>query len=953
MGTCVSCTQDEFDMPTLTPEQQALIGTAVNFDTSMAEDFDTRTSWNHSGVFNDGDLMVIYRQYWDGDKNTWTKDSYRTYTFDVKYATGTTVSLGRNWKVAPGRMGADWGETNKQLDTPFVQTAADSLTWENGTTVRFRAWSRSNLAGYLNNGSASSYYPDYCIANWSTVSGPTRDIPLTLRHACSRIGFACMSGNQFSKGEICLNPEDYKWEDNADTQGHDTSDKLSDEEAASVCNAVKAVFNRMCMPAGVNIENGTLNAMTEVLYNQINTEFSKTNVGERAEGFKNGFKDLEQKTTDQGIVNYGTYTPEEIATNIKHPQFNHNDGRLYMFAIPYDMSNAPTQGEELVLPAKTRFKIWLRDVNNGDAGKTDGYEYKEHVFSLSDIKDGDKPKYPNGLVLGAGKSYLFSVGYQYSKFKVDIIEEGMQWSTATLGDTDLQSNDFSINETREPFKWFNDAIDIAIGESKVDGNDYNPIFKLSSREDFVEFINLVNGDFKKSGIKRVHRSEVNPEYNKDKDPEYKPENDPANYGGITDKKELQARKKNYGGYYWWYDEAATTTSTAAGGDTIWISKADAAKQGYVIYNRYFPQLSTQSAHSEEVLMTKAFPFFNEQLSLHFVVQLENDIDLGDWKLETIGKSPETPFQGYFNGQMHTLKNVYMANEHLFGYMQDGEIRNLLIQSYYNTAILKKGIVSDSQNLRITGVSLNANSTTNPIAQELILDPEGTTKTGRIYVVGCIQYGDAGGALVGESDNLIMMACMRTASNSGAAGGALLGKYSESSTSEFFKPQTSVASLSWSSPRFMCNYFIKTPTLNTRAVGYLKDGSSIPTYINKKKKEITYLPQQYIRGAHDYVLKALRNNLLGDDVSFDQLTTDLMKEEFYGLAPWMAMNFAIANYNLLPAATNHEYRMHNQDHRINAHYSISNMGYKNLFPLLESGAPNISTDGLSDPLMQNN
>lgn len=939
MSTCLSCTQDEFDIPSLTPEQQALIGTAVNFDASMAEDFMTRTSWNHTGAFNDGDLMVIYRQYWDKAANdgqgAWTEDTYRSYTFDVKYATGTTVSLGRNWKVAPQRKGANWDNDQKKIGTPFNQTIADSLTWENGSTVRFRAWSRSNLANYLNDGRAEYYYPDYCIANWATVSGPTQGIPLTLRHACSRIGFTCKAGNQFAGGEICLAKEDYMWEDNADTNENDTNDKLDEESAITICTAVNEVFNRMCMPAGVNIDDGTLYAMTNTLYDNL-----KSN---------KGFATLEQKTTSDGLVAYNSLSPEDIKTTVKHPQFNHNDGRLYMFAIPYDMSTADTRGEELVLPALTRFKIRLRDVNNGDAGNTSGYEYKEHIFSLNDIRNTDgSPKYPDGLILGAGKSYLFSVGYLYDQLKVDIIEEGMQWSTSPLYDIDLQDSKTANDEEHVPYKWFTDAINIAIGESKVAGQDYNPIFELSTPEDFVEFVNLVNGNFPQTGIKRVQRTVVNPEYDKTKDPEYKAENDPVNYGSITDKNELQRRKKNYGGYYWWYDEEATLASIAAGNDTVWISKEDAANRGYVIFNHYYPQISTSAAHSEEQLLDKAYRFYDEQLPLHFVVQLKNDIDLGDWQLETIGRRSENPFMGYFSGNMHKLQNVNMKDQHLFGYMTDGEIRNLVIESYHNTALLKEGTVSDYQNLRIAGVSLRANCTTNPIAEKLLMDPAGT-KTGKIYVVGCIQYGDAGGALVGESDNLVMMACMRTASNT--AGGALLGKYNASSTSDFFKPQTSVSSLSWTSPRFMCNYYIKTPSLGTRAVGFLKDGTTTPAYKDKNNKVITYLPQQYIRGAHDYVLKAKLDNLLADDVSFNQLTSDLMKEEFYGIAPWKAMNYAIAKYNALSVATNHEYKLHNQDHKINAMYSISDIGYKNLFPQLVGGAPDI-TDA-KDPLKQNN
>ena len=115
---------------------------------------------------------------------------------DTKKATGTDFVLERDWMPLVGVPGSNAPETT------FTQTAADSMTWENGKTVRFRAWCRSNLTDAYANGSKERYYPDYMISEWVTVSGPTLDIPLVLKHQGCRIGFTTKAGNQFAKAEI-------------------------------------------------------------------------------------------------------------------------------------------------------------------------------------------------------------------------------------------------------------------------------------------------------------------------------------------------------------------------------------------------------------------------------------------------------------------------------------------------------------------------------------------------------------------------------------------------------------------------------------------------------------------------------------------------------------------------------------------------------------------------------
>lgn len=865
-----SCQEDDLlQLGSLTTEQRALIGTAVNFNPSMAETFtETRTTYNHDGRFNEGDIMQIYRQYW-GTTDWETTQAFRTYSFQAQYAPGTSIALGTDWKVCVGRKKCDdWNPANSS-GTTSTQTAADSLTWDNGRTVRFRAWSRSNAAGCISGGSASNYYPDYCIADWVTVSGPTTGIPLTLRHICSRIAFTCKAGNQFAGGEICLNKADYMWDDNADSHEQDVADTLTEAEAEKVVTAVQAVYNRMCMPAGVNIESGTLRAMTTTLYDDL-----KAN---------NKFDILEQKATSEGIVDYNTRSANDIATNVKHPTFSNVDGRLYMMSIPYDMSNEVTQGEVLVIPAKTRFRIKLRDVNNGDHDlSTGGYEYKEHIFALSDIKDGNgQAKYPNGLQLVPGRSYRFTVGYLYDQLTVTVIEEGINWSDTAEPETGSAS-DQHVDETQhDKYKWYQEAIKTAILETKS-SKDYNPIFRISTAEEFKEFIALVNGTAatKTSGLERAQRAQDNPEAD----------------ATLDDK---DSRR------YWWYDVEATKAKLASDfPDTVWVTRADAELQGYVFYRHYFPQISDKAAYSIEDYVRGPVSFYDEQVNLHLVVQLTQDIDLNDWQLESIGRSSTTPFMGFFDGGTHTLSNVFMREQYLFGYMQDGEIRDLRLTSTHPLALLNQAETTSSmRTLRIVGISLKADCTVSPIAQSL---------TGTSYVVGCIHEGDAGGALIGTADMMTMYGCMHASSN--ITGAALMGSYP--SSNQYLAGQSPKAVLQWSS--FMCNYYQKSPDQLTCAIGDITDA---------------YRPQEYIRGARQHILRAKNDNLIGNDVDYDRQLTDRQKEEFYGLAPWKAMNYAIWKYNQLGVATGSEYHSFPESHVCHMVYEVDDIGYAHLYPEL--------------------
>lgn len=892
-----ACSDDDW---TLTPEQQALIGRAVCFNASMAEDFvESRVSYNHDGKFNEGDLMQIFRQYWDGSEGQWEAlQAFRTYHYDVTYATGTSINLSTDWKVAEGRLKCDnWNAANKS-GTMEPQTKADSLTWENGTTVRFRAWSRSNVANCIDNGSAGNYYPDFCIADWVTVSGPTMGIPLTLRHVCSRIGFSAKAGNQFAGAEICTASADYKWNDNADSHEHDEADKLSDEEAQEVANDVLAVYNRMCMPAGVDIESGTLRAMTTDLYSALSTN--------------NKFNVIEQKTTTDGIVEYATKMPDYIAANVKRPSFSNVDGRLYMITIPYDMSNADTHGEVLTLPAKTRFKIRLRDVNNGDHDlSTGGYEYREHIFSLSDIKKGDgTPQFPDGLQMVPGKSYRFTVGYLYDQLTITVIEEGIHWSTAA-DETGVAIDQQVSESTTGNYKWWQNAINDAIAETR-NSKDYNPVFRISTAEEFKEFIALVNGTAatRTSGLERKARNIDNPEA------------DPTLDNAETRK-------------YWWYDVEQTNQYASEGiteedgsPKIAWISRAEAESRGYVFYRHYYPQISDKGAYSVEDYVRGPISFYDEQVNLHLVVQLANNIDLHDWQLESIGSTNAHPFKGFFDGGTHTLSNVNMRTGRLFGYLEDGEIRDLRLTSTHNLALLDYGTASSpTRNVRIVGVSVQADCTGSPIARSLL---------GTAYVVGCIHEGDAGGALVGTADNLTMLGCMHASAN--ITGAALLGSYASTATSHFFDPQKGNL-LEWGN--FMCNYYRHDDyNQKTNAVGNTADN---------------YRPQEYIRGARQHILRAKNDNILDNEVPYDELTP-MQQKEFYGLAPWKAMNYAIFQYNQLPVAMASEYRSFPESHQCHMFYQVESIGYAHLYPQLvpctyTNGLP--TNEGVRNILLLNN
>ena len=444
-----ACTADDIDWR-LTPEQKGLIGQGVNFSASMANQFVTRTTYHHDGSFNEGDQMRIFRQYATDETGTTfnaATEIFRTYYYKMNYAAGT-ISLNNDWLPAYEKLGKLKSDAPGSTST---QTSADSLTWENGRTVRFRAWGRSNLSGCMASGDTAAarknYYPDYTVSDWVTVSGPTENIPLTMRHITCRIALVCKGGNEFGSAQVCLSDADYD---------NNTADAAK----------VRAAYSKMCMPAGVDDATFQLTAMTQQLYGSKTTDLYH----------------IEKYAATDDIVKIGTKDSAYIADYVQHPVFKNNDGKQYLMSIPFNMSSDKT-GEALVLPACTRFKVKLYYVKNGAEAQT-------HIFKLGEIKDnlGNHP-FVKGLTLKAGYSYSFSVGYQYNKFTVTTTND-FSWTDANL--VSGTTSDENQTQSNLDFKWWTDSL-AAAAKRAIAGKSYSPSFKLTKQQEFISFIHLVNG----------------------------------------------------------------------------------------------------------------------------------------------------------------------------------------------------------------------------------------------------------------------------------------------------------------------------------------------------------------------------------------------------------------------------------------------------------------------------
>lgn len=883
-----ACSKEGVDR---SPRAQALLGRKVDFNASVADPFATRTTYRHNGAFNEGDIMTIYRQYSSDYGHTFDAgtEAWRVYELKTKYATGTSLALETDWLPRVGEKGFN------PPDATIVQTEADSLTWDNGKTVRFRAWSRSNLAEAIANSSSDGtrFYPDFCVAEWVTVSGPTMAIPMELKHLGCRIGFTTKSGNELQRAQICTDWEDYLWQDNASRADDDESDAehgKAEALAREQAEAVKAVYDRMCMPSGVDINTSLLTAMTQALYDE-NPNFAK----------------IHEKTEADGIVKYDTMTPDQIATQVKRAEFARNDGRLYLISVPYDMSTGGRRGEAIVLPPYTRFKIWLYDINDGDrSGNTSDEESSYHIFSLSDVtttEGGDEPLFPDGLEMLAGVSYTFSVGYHYDNFTLTPADS-FSWEEQEEESGNGSSETVAPGST-EYYAWWKNAIATAIPADI--SQSFNPVFHIDTREEFLEFIALVNGTAATmtSGLTRM----LDPSKTFDKD-------NPATNAD----------------YLWFRDadvifDGGKPVRVRSGATNVTVAEAEA--EGYVFYQHYFPANADQAAYSHEDYLRGPYSFFDENLNTHFTIELDADLDLADWKITAIGSGESHPFRGELNGKGHLLSNVYVEGGALFAYGKDMAVRNLRIRTVHDFQLIGTSVAQDEKTgygAYVAGVSIQAPCPGNPIA---------TSLTGTSYVVGCIYEGKAGGALVGSADKLNMYGNMTAASGLPSESGALLGHYPTESQ-PYFAPQTA-KKLAWSA--FMVNYYDMTLSENINAVGATADGSG--RYSTTRQ----YRPQEYIRGAESHILKAKNDNLLSDDVPWEKLVekgNDLMLEGYYGLAPWKAMNYAIWKYNQDLAGS----------HTCDMHYENDNTGYVHRYPVLVSGAPADSYEALN-VLEQNN
>lgn len=855
----------------LTPEQQELIGTAIQFEPVVADFDGTRVTKpnNHNGGFNYNDMMYIYRQFYEDGQWIYKTPPGTIYKYkEITY--GDTELFEKNsWRVYEGQTFKfqDPGYNNGDLYTNGPLTEADSLTWDSGTTVRFRAWVLSRMGNNLADKSpgipipTSINYPDYMVCDWVTVSGPTEKIPMAMRHLGGRLGFAPLDNNQFVKIEICTDPADYRRDDNADTNDNDEKDKYPETSsegltAEQCAKNVLDVYERMCWPAGVDMENLSLMACTD----------SDDYPSASTVTYKKGDTDL---TTD--LIRSKDANDKYV---IRHARFmSSSDSRWYLVSIPYDMNT----NEPLILPPYTRFKIWLRDVNKGDKGsseQTGDSESHYHIFSLQDVlkRDSngnsipDSNPFTNGLTMMPGHSFVFYVGYKYNTLQV-YADDNFSWSTQ---DADL-GNSTSVDEkTPAPvaknYKWWSDAITTAC-TNVIDGGRYRPDFRIKDATELQEFINLVNGNFTKTPIYKTVE---------------------VQYSDAEKKNELPRRLVK------WYTGIGENGDGTP--DTLWISKDELISQGYVLYEKYHRADAYIKAYFEEEYLKEPFSFYDNELLNRWTVTLTNNIDLHDWKLNSIGNATN-PFCGYFDGNGKTLTNVFIDGGQLFGYAKNGTIANLRLESTHPLSLT--GTCEDE---RILGCSIIAPSTTASLANQ--------TK-GFCYFVGCFHQGSTTKPLVDNSGDagFKMYGCMQAAS--GITGAAL----AKVSTTEDFivaiPDSTPLDSVSWTD--VACNYY--DTELSENAYAFAVGSESLGSFHRL----------QYIRGVPTHIMCA-KNDMLVDKKTEWKKLSDNKKRELYGVAPWKAMNYGIYMYNTMDAA--------DDINKCKMHYENANAtGYSHRYPVL--------------------
>lgn len=913
---------------TLTPEQQELIGTAINFQPYVDNFVTTRKadSPNHEGGFNTGDLMYLYRQYYDEEEGWVYKNPPGTVYMYTDLNNGETGIFEReSWKVYENKTFRFYDKeelynnvesqyfdpyiaSNKQKHSYYKRLEkGDSITWESGVTVRFRAWVLSKLANNLADESGapgqitSVSYPDYMVCDWVTVSGPTEYIPMSMRHLGCRLGFYPVEDNQFTKIEISTDPADYMREDNADTNANDALDKHPaatdpanpEDNTAEWCAAnVKDVYERMCWPGGVDMDD--LSLMTC------------------------------KKDEYTGTIKHGTLSEEKIKEKdangefvIKHAAFTASvDSRFYMITIPYDMSNNPEKKDKpLVLPPYTRFRVWLRDVNNGDRGEVGSSESDYHIFRLSDVmkrntngsSDTSVHPFANGLTMYPGYSFTFYVGYHYNQIKV-YAEDSFSWKDEPLDpvtSVDQTANPFdqaAVGEylsTRDCYGWWKEALTAACN-SGYSGQGYAPEFEIENEKELNEFANLVNGNFRTGpAIFKEWVDVLDAEGNVVK-------NDDG-----TVRQELK-----------WY------TGTHVNGDGSiekdYVEKEVLEDMGYLFYDSYTRSVPGVPAKIEEDYLKEPYSFFDNQFKLRWTVNLKNDIDLEDRLLTPIGASAH-PFCGSFNGNGNCLTNVFMNGETLFGYVQSSNIMNLRLESTHPLSIS-----GTCDNSRILGCSVIAPSTKGTLAD--------ATK-GVCYFVGCIHVGDSKNVpLVNnsgdssrqqdlnnlEKQSFKMYGCMQAASGISGAALAKVDVWPKANSGElvpfiFAVPDTvELNKVGWND--VACNYY--DMELSKAAKAY-----QLPLSSYMLSSDFHRL--QYIRGAKTHVLCAKDDFLIDNLTKWDKVDP---KEEFYGVAPWRAMNFGIWMYNQ---------NSRDEDKCLMHYENTSTLGYSHKYPILKTGEPGVS------------
>lgn len=878
----------------------SLIGSAVNFEPFVAN-FDitraepskpTGNSNNHEGGFNANDMMYIYRQYWDETKSTWV---YRNPPGTIyKY---TDLTLGESgvfdktsWRVYEGKTFKFYDQSYTNNESTLYDTSldsenrphsylkrlekGDSITWESGSTVRFRAWALSRMGNTLADKAddpgvpQTINYPDYMVCDWVTVSGPTQAIPLAMRHLGCRLGFTPRDNNQFIKIEIATDPEDYMREDNAQSDADDARDKHPaatnhenpEENSAEWCAAnVKDAFDRMCWPAGVDMESMSLltcspDEKTKYGHGTINEDFIK-----------------EKKADD-------TYK------NVKHAQFaSSSDSRYYMVSIPYDM----TTMEPIVLPPYTRFKVWLRDVNSGDAGtseQTGLSENRYHIFQLSDVKKSGTSElaFPNGFTMLAGYSATFSVGYHYGHTLEIYAEDSFSWDEMQLDPTvSTDEHDILDMPTASTYSWWTSAITAACNNARQ-GQTYKPDFKVSNPNELLEFAKLVNGDFTTTPI-------------------YKKVTITKTPGSNVENHEVE-----------WYTGIGRNGDGTP--DTLWITKAELQSLGYVLYDKYTPSIADRPATIEEDYLQTPYNFYDDQVKSRWTVTLNNDIDLKDWKLPTIG-SEANPFCGYFDGAGHTLRNIYMhdgTNENkgqFFGYAKNGTIANLCMESTHPLSI-----TGTCENERVLGCSVIAPSTTATLANQTL---------GYCYFVGCFHQGSSSAPLVNDSRDMgfEMYGCMQA--NDGISSGqpALASITTQELIVAPFHDTIPLDEVTWG--KVACNYY--DTELSQGAIAFSTQSGDLSAFHRL----------QYIRGAKTHILCAKNDYLVDSKTEWDKLAPQ-RQQELYGVAPWRAMNYGIFMYNSTQREDINRCKMHYEP--------ATTVGYAHLYPVLTTGLLVASDEG---------